>query len=103
MVTRAGFTITEVVVAMTLLAVAALGVAATALVAVQSFSQAELQERSIREAEQVLDSLLLQPANSAGARQIGPARISWPASDTSATVTVRIAVQGRTITLAGAR
>lgn len=103
MVTRAGFTITEVVVAMTLLAVAALGVAATALVAVQSFSQAELQERAIREAEHVLDSLLVQPVNSAGTRQIGPARISWPASDTSATVTVRIALQGRTITLAGAR
>ena len=103
MVTRAGFTITEVVVAMTLLAVAALGVAATALVAVQSFSQAELQERAIREAEHVLDSLLVQPVNSAGTRQIGPARISWPASDTSATVTVRIALKGRTITLAGAR
>lgn len=103
MVTRAGFTITEVVVAMTLLAVAALGVAATALIAVQSFSRADLQERAIREAEQVLDSLVLQPVNSAGTRPIGPARISWLASDTTGTVTVRITAQGRTTTLVGAR
>ena len=52
---RAGFTLAEVIVSMTLLAVAALGVAATALVAVQSFTRAELQQIVLREAEWLYD------------------------------------------------
>lgn len=99
---RPGFTLAEVVVAMMLLSIAALGVAATALVAVRSFTMAELQERTLREAEQVLDSLVLLPANSAGARVVGPARIIWLASDTSGSVIVRIAAPDRnTLTLTG--
>ena len=99
---RAGFTLTEVIVAMTLLSVAALGVAATALVAVQSFSAAQLQERTLREAEQVLDSLLVLPGYTAGARGIGPAQIRWPASDTTGSVRLLIAWPDHTIsTLVG--
>ena len=99
---RAGFTLTEVIVALNLLAVAALGVAATALVAAQSFSQAELEERALREAEHVLDSLVALPVNVAGARSVGPARISWLPADTSGAVSVRILFRGRTTTLVGA-
>ena len=41
MVRRAGFSLAEVIVAMTLLCVAGLGVAATGLVAIQSFTRAD--------------------------------------------------------------
>jgi Tfp pilus assembly protein PilV len=94
---RPGCSLVEVVVAMTLLAVTALGVAATALVAVQSFTSAELQERTLREAEQVLDSLVALPAYHAGVRAVGPARIRWPASDTTGAVQVMIAWPDHTI------
>lgn len=87
---RPGFTLTEVIVAMLLLAVAALGVAATAVIAIHSFNEGELQEHALRDAEQILDSLLLLPANSPGARQLGAARIVWQAADTSGALTVRI-------------
>ena len=100
---RAGFTITEVIVALNLLAVAALGVAATALVAAQSFARAEVQERALREAEHVLDSLLMVPISSPGTRRVGPAHIIWPAADTSGSVSVHITFDGRTTTLVGAR
>jgi Tfp pilus assembly protein PilV len=101
---RSGITVAEVIVAMTLLAVAALGVAATALVALQSFTAAELQERALREAETVLDSLVRLPANGAGARSIGAARVGWPAADSAALVTVHIFWGNRRLgTLAGAR
>jgi prepilin-type N-terminal cleavage/methylation domain-containing protein len=87
---RRGFSLTEVIVAMTLLAVTALGVAATALVAVQSFASAELQERTLREAEQVLDSLVDLPSYGAGVRGVGPAHIRWPSSDSTGAVNVLV-------------
>ncbi|HEY0306270.1 MAG TPA: type II secretion system protein [Longimicrobiales bacterium] len=90
MVTRSGFTLAEVIVAMALLSIAALGVAATALVAVQSFTRAEMHESVLREAEAILDSLLALPNNSAGTKPIHTGRLSWNAADSAGAVTLDV-------------
>lgn len=87
---RPAFSLAEVIVAMTLLSVGALGVAATALVSVQAFTRAELHARALRTGEQVLDSLLLLSSHSAGQQIVHPARISWTAADSSGAITVSI-------------
>ena len=87
---RPGFTLAEVVVAMTLLSVAALGVAATALLAVQSFTRAEMQQHVLREAEAVLDSLLSLPQNGAGSRSVHTALLSWNAADSVGAITLTV-------------
>jgi prepilin-type N-terminal cleavage/methylation domain-containing protein len=93
--TRAGFTLAEVIVAMTLLAIGALGVAATALVAVQSFARAEMQQSVLREADAVLDSLLALPGNAAGSRTVHVARLSWNAADSAGAIILTIATPHR--------
>jgi prepilin-type N-terminal cleavage/methylation domain-containing protein len=87
---RAGFSLTEVVVAMTLLSIAALGVAATALVAVQSFTRAEAQQHVLRTAEAVLDSLLALPGNSGGTRPVHTSRLHWTAADSTGSITMTV-------------
>jgi prepilin-type N-terminal cleavage/methylation domain-containing protein len=101
---RGGFTLAEVVVAMTLLSIAALGVAATALVAVQSFTRAEMQQQVLREAEGVLDSLLALPQNTAGRRPILTSRLQWNAADSTGAINVTVTTPYRsTIQLQGQR
>jgi prepilin-type N-terminal cleavage/methylation domain-containing protein len=92
---RAGFTLTELVVAMALLAVGALGVVASGLVAAHSFTRAELQESTIRDGEAVLDSLLALPANSAGSQVVRHANLSWNAADSTGDITLTIVMPGR--------
>ena len=92
---RPGFSLTEVIVSMTLLSIAALGVAATALVAVQSFTRAEIQQNVLREAEAVLDSLLALPQNAAGTRDMFTSRIQWNAADSAAVITVTVTTPHR--------
>jgi len=92
---RPAFTLAEVIVAMTLLSIAALGVAATALVSVQAFTRAELHERALRAGEQVLDSLLSLSSHSSGQRSVHPATIRWAASDSSGAVTVSVSAPNR--------
>lgn len=87
---RPGFSLTEVIVAMLLLSIAALGLAATALVAVQSFTRAEVQQQVLREAESVLDSLLSLGSNSAGSRSVHTSRLSWTAADSSGAITLTV-------------
>lgn len=100
---RAGFTLAEVVVAMTLLCVAGLGVAATGLVAIQTFTRAELQEQALRQGEIVLDSLLALPTNTAGARFLPQAQLTWNAADSATTLIVTILYGRETIELIGER
>lgn len=100
---RAGFTLAEVVVAMTLLCVAGLGVAATGLVAIQTFTRAELQEQALRAGEIVLDSLLARPANTAGARSLPQAQLTWNAADSTTTLRLTIHYSRETIELIGER
>lgn len=101
---RAGFSLAEIIVAMTLVCVAGLGVAATGLVAVQSFARAEQQERLLQEAELVLDSLLLLPRNTAGTRFLPHAQIRWNAADSTEQVVVQgITANGVAFELPGVR
>lgn len=89
---------------MTLLSIAALGVAATALVAVQAFTRAEMQQNVLREAEAILDSLLALPHNGAGDRPLHTSRLQWDAADSTGTVVVTVTTPRRgTIQLEGQR
>jgi Tfp pilus assembly protein PilV len=90
MVTRGGFSLAEVIVGMTLLCVAGLGVAATGLVAIQSFTRAEQQERLLHESEALLDSLLALPHNSAGTRLHPYGQIAWSAADSNAHIVLQV-------------
>jgi prepilin-type N-terminal cleavage/methylation domain-containing protein len=87
---RPGFSLTEIIVAMTLLSVAALGIAATALVAVQSFTRAEMQQIVLREAETVLDSLLALPRNASGSRAVHTSLLLWNAADSVGAITLTV-------------
>ena len=88
---RPGFTLAEVIVAMTLLALVMLSVAATGLAAARMLTRAELHERALREAETILDSLLAAPSHNSGARALPQAHVTWSDADSTATVVVRIA------------
>ena len=87
---RAGFSLAEVIVAMTLLSIAALGIAATALVAVESFTRAEMQQIVLREAETVLDSLLALPRNAGGSRAVHTSLLTWNAADSVGAITLTV-------------
>ena len=101
---RAGFSLAEVIVAMTLLSIAALGIAATALVAVQSFTRAEMQQLVLREAETVLDSLLALPQNAGGSRSVHTSVLLWNAADSAGAITLTVKTPHRgTIQLGGQR
>jgi prepilin-type N-terminal cleavage/methylation domain-containing protein len=87
---RPGFSLAEVIVAMTLLSITALGIAATALVAVQSFTRAEMQQIVLREAETILDSLLVLPRNASGSRTIHTSLLLWTAADSADAITLTV-------------
>ncbi|HEY8507653.1 MAG TPA: prepilin-type N-terminal cleavage/methylation domain-containing protein [Steroidobacteraceae bacterium] len=103
MVARPGFSLTELIVGMTLLSVAGLGVAATGLVAVQTFRRAEFEERALLEAEAILDSLLALPASTTGERRIAHLHITWSAADSAGTIVVRVDGGRSPIELVGVR
>jgi prepilin-type N-terminal cleavage/methylation domain-containing protein len=104
MVSRRGFTLSEVMVAMVLLSIGAVGVGATGLVAIQAFVRAELQEKALMEAQAVLDSLLALPAHTSGTRTVHGTTISWLPADSTGRVRVTVNLTaGRRIELAGQR
>ena len=103
MVARDGFSLTEVVVALALLSIVAIGVAGSGVAAAQMFRSAELQERALRAGESVLDSLLSLPSNGAGERHIPQAVITWTAADSAGAPIVMVAANGRIVTLSGQR
>jgi prepilin-type N-terminal cleavage/methylation domain-containing protein len=93
--TQAGFSLAEVVVAMTLLSIGTLAVAATGLVAAEAFTRAELQERVLRDAEAILDSLIASPQSTAGARNVHGALLVWTAGDSTGALTMRVKLPAR--------
>lgn len=103
MVTRSGFSLAEVVVALLLLSVVAIGVAGAGVAAAQMFTRAELHERLLREAEAVLDSLVLMPANGAGSRMVRDVEINWTAADTTQSIILLVHLPGRVIQFTAAR
>ena len=101
---RQGFSVVEVIVAMTLLSVGSLAVAATGIVSLQTFTRAELQERALRDAEALLDSLVAGTSVSAGARSTPRVEMTWPSADSTGVVTVTVQIDRRvTFELRGSR
>jgi Tfp pilus assembly protein PilV len=77
MVTRGGFGIVEVIVALTLLSVGMLGVAASAIMASRLLRAGEASERDALAALEVIDSLVLAENPTGGARQAGQRYLAW--------------------------
>jgi Tfp pilus assembly protein PilV len=92
---RRGFTLAEVVVSTTLLAVAVLGLVASAALAQRALLAAELQEHALRHAAALLDSLtFVSRVASADSAQRGPISLQWEAAEGPA-ASVQVAAQYR--------
>jgi type IV pilus modification protein PilV len=74
---RSGFTLIEILVALTLLSVGVLAAAGTLLAARTTLVSAERLHVATQSAADVADSLLSVPAPSAGSKQSGWGRVSW--------------------------
>jgi prepilin-type N-terminal cleavage/methylation domain-containing protein len=72
-----GFSLVELIVALTLLAVVMIALAGSALVAQRSFVEAGATERAVSAAAAVLDSLLRVPAPESAARRIDGIVLEW--------------------------
>ncbi|HEX6135802.1 MAG TPA: prepilin-type N-terminal cleavage/methylation domain-containing protein [Longimicrobiales bacterium] len=83
MIGRAGFSLVELIVALTILAVTLLGLAGAAAVAHRSFLAAAAVERGTDAAALVLDSLLREPAPVSGTRSDPRAVLRWTIRDDS--------------------
>lgn len=66
MVSRRGFTLVEILVALVVLEVGLLGVVGTLLLAARTLTRAELEEAGTAEVERVFDSLVAAGATSGG-------------------------------------
>jgi prepilin-type N-terminal cleavage/methylation domain-containing protein len=97
MVNRNGFSLAEVVVALLLLSVVAVGVAGAGVAAAQMFTRAEMHERLLREAQAILDSLVVLPANGAGTRVVNESQLVWTAADSTRPITLFVHLPGRSI------
>jgi prepilin-type N-terminal cleavage/methylation domain-containing protein len=74
---RDGFSLVELLVALTVLGVGILGLVAAATAAQRSFAEAAAEERATRAAAVVMDSLLRHSAPAAGERQLFGLGVSW--------------------------
>ncbi|MEX2282867.1 MAG: prepilin-type N-terminal cleavage/methylation domain-containing protein [Gemmatimonadota bacterium] len=83
MVSPKGFSMIEVLIAMTLFGIALLGVAGSAILAGQVMNQAHARERSTLEALQIIDSLTRVREPSSGQRLIGRMQLRWTVSASS--------------------
>ena len=92
--TRAGMSLVELVVALTVLAIGVLGLVGAAAVAHRAFTSADGLERATRAASVVIDSLMREPEPSAGERIVDGLTVAWAAHpmDPSRPALVRIDV-----------
>jgi prepilin-type N-terminal cleavage/methylation domain-containing protein len=74
---RGGFSLVELVVALTLLAVALVALAGTAATAGRAFADAASTEMAARAAAAVIDSLMHEPDPRPGARPFGAINVEW--------------------------
>jgi prepilin-type N-terminal cleavage/methylation domain-containing protein len=74
---RAGFSVVELVVALTVLSVGLLALAGTAVVAQRSFATADATERAARAAAAVIDSLLRVREPVGGSRDVYGTAVTW--------------------------
>lgn len=93
---RRGFSLVEVIVALTLLSVGLLAVAGTAGLAATLARDAEMQEEGAFIASQIIDSLAVASAPASGRQQRGPFQLEWTVTPTerALTIGVRVAVVG---------
>lgn len=95
MTRQQGFSLVELVVAMTILTISLVGLAGAAAVAHRSFTGAEALEHGTDAAAFVLDSLMREPAPTHGERRFGSATATWTvvadSTSTGIALTVRIA------------
>jgi Tfp pilus assembly protein PilV len=88
-VSRRGFSLVEVIVALLILEVALLGVVASGIYALQLQRGAEARERALAAAAMVLDSLLSRDSISSGAVGGGDADVRWSVAEARLLVSVR--------------
>jgi prepilin-type N-terminal cleavage/methylation domain-containing protein len=74
---RPGFSLVELIVALTVLAVGLLALAGTSALAQRSFASAQATERAVRAAATVIDSLLREPDPAPGSRALYGAVVHW--------------------------
>ena len=99
---KAGFSLVEVIVAMTLLSIGLLGISAAGLLSARLLNDAQLREAAINRATSVLDSLIINDLHGGDVVQLAPYRIDWQASDSALTVRVLLP-DGSRLQLDGAR
>ncbi len=94
MVSSKGFSLIEVLIAMTLFSIALLGVAGSAVLAGQVMREAQARERSALEALQVIDSLARVQQPRSGQRTVGRMHLRWIVSaPTNGTATIDVTVE----------
>lgn len=94
-----GFTLVEILVALLVLMVGALGAASTAVLAVRLLDSVHTQERAAHAAALVLDSLLHTPAPTSGERELDGFRLRWETGTGGAADPIEVVVEyddGRT-------
>lgn len=100
----AGFSLIELIVALTILSITLLGLAGAAAVAYRSFTDAEVIEHATEAAAAVLDSLLREPAPRGGVREEPGRRMQWQVREDSLfmhidlTITVPLGAKERVLT-----
>ena len=93
MVKRAGFTIVEVIVALTLLSIGLLAVASSAGSAALLLRRSELQEEAAFVAAQVLDSLAVTADPASGVQTRGAFQLEWTVTRELRTLTISLTVR----------
>jgi prepilin-type N-terminal cleavage/methylation domain-containing protein len=91
MVTRPGFSIIEVIVALTLLSIGLLGIAAGGLLSARILQQAELRNYALERASSIADSLVANRIQGSGTIHARHLELRWVATAASAEVRVDIA------------
>ena len=99
---RRGFSLVEVIVAMTLLSIGLLGIAAAGLLSARLLNDAQLREAATNRATSVLDSVLINDLHGGDVVQVAPFRLDWQASDSAITVRA-VLPDGSQLQLDGAR
>jgi prepilin-type N-terminal cleavage/methylation domain-containing protein len=92
---RAGFSLVELLVALTVFAVGVLGLAGAATFAQRSFATAAAVERAARIAAAVLDSLVHDPGATSGEHAMSGALARWTVIEDSLTRTIIMEVEAR--------
>lgn len=87
---KKGFSLVEVIVAMTLLSVGMLAIAGTAFMAARMQTQAQLQERMAASARSVLDSVVAYRLQGAGKASFPRYEVAWTASQSEVAVDARM-------------